>query len=157
MTPDEYIPSDESRHYEADTSHEPHYTDAHEGEEDRERGLIEWIENDLWGLPGLRKNIRFIAYCLFLVGVMIAWPYIYQGSLREITSLEKKLEDIRYKALFTSAALIEYERINTSRPRSTSTSSSSYPLPSPLISSSTRASILRPSLTNPHVYPPSYD
>ena len=101
MTPDEYIPSDESRHYEADTPHEPHYTDAHEGEEDRERGLIEWIE-----------NIRFIAYCLFLVGVMIAWPYIYQGSLREITSLEKKLEDIRYKALFTSAALIEYERIN---------------------------------------------
>ena len=43
---------------------------------------------------------------------MIAWPYVYQGSLREITSLEKKLEDIRYKALFTSAALIEYERIN---------------------------------------------
>ena len=55
MTPDEYIPSDESRHYEADTPHEPHYTDAHEGEEDRERGLIEWIENDLWGLPGLGR------------------------------------------------------------------------------------------------------
>ena len=48
----------------------------------------------------------------FSVFVMIAWPYIYQGSLREITTLEKKLEDIRYKALFTSAALIEYERIN---------------------------------------------
>lgn len=112
MTPDEYIPSDESTRYEADAPHASRYADAHEGEEERDRGLIEWIENDLWGLPGLRNNVRFIAYCLFLVGVMIAWPYFYQASLREITSLEKKLEDIRYKALFTSAALIEYERIN---------------------------------------------
>ena len=112
MTPDEYIPSDESTRYEADTSHASHYADAHEGEEERDRGLIEWIENDLWGLPGLRNNVRFIAYCLLLVGVMIAWPYFYQGSLREITSLEEKLKDIRYKSLYTSAALIEYERIN---------------------------------------------
>ncbi|ERJ71929.1 hypothetical protein HMPREF1556_01036 [Porphyromonas sp. oral taxon 278 str. W7784] len=81
-------------------------------EEEADRNLLEWIENDLWGLPVLRNNRRFILFCLFLGAIAIAWPYFYQGSLREITSLEEKLKDIRYKSLYTSAALIEYERIN---------------------------------------------
>ena len=111
MTPDEYIPTEEGDRYEAEAPQPPHF-DSHEGEEEHPRGIVEWIENDLWSVPWLWNNIRFIVYCFVLAAVMIAWPYFYQGSLREITSLEKKLEDIRYKALFTSAALIEYERIN---------------------------------------------
>lgn len=111
MTPDEYIPTEEGDRYEAEAPQPPHF-DPHEGEEEHPRGIVEWIENDLWSVPWLWNNIRFIVYCFVLAAVMIAWPYFYQGSLREITSLEKKLEDIRYKALFTSAALIEYERIN---------------------------------------------
>ena len=111
MTPDEYIPNEEPVRYE-DEAPRSQYLDPHESEEELERGFVESVENDLWNLPSLRNNRHFIAYCILLVGVMIGWPYIYQGSLREITSLEKKLEDIRYKALFTSAALIEYERIN---------------------------------------------
>lgn len=111
MTPDEYIPTEEPVRYE-DEAPQSQYLDPHESEEELERGFLESIEDDFWSLPWLWNNIRFIIYCLFLGFVMIAWPYIYQGSLREITTLEKKLEDIRYKALFTSAALIEYERIN---------------------------------------------
>ena len=110
MTPDEYIPNEEDDRYEAAPSQPPHF-DPHE-EEEHPRGIVEWIENDLWSWPWLRKNIVFLCYCVVLGGVMIGWPYLYQVSLRKITSLEKKLEDIRYKALFTSAALIEYERIN---------------------------------------------
>ena len=58
-------------------------------EEEADRNLLEWIENDLWGLPVLRNNRRFILFCLFLGAIAIAWPYFYQGSLREITSLEQ--------------------------------------------------------------------
>ena len=79
-------------------------------EEEADRNLLEWVENDLWGLPVLRNNRGFILFCLFLGAIAIAWPYFYQGSLREITSLEEKLKDIRYKSLYTSAALIEYEQ-----------------------------------------------
>lgn len=111
MTPDEYIPTEEPVRYE-DEAPRTQYLDPHESEEELERGFFESVENDLWGLPGLRNNWRFILYCVFLVVVMIGWPYLYKVSLSEITPLEKKLEDIRYKALFTSAALIEYERIN---------------------------------------------
>ena len=111
MTPDEYTPTEEPVRYE-DEAPRSQYLDPHESEEELERGFVESVENDLWNLPSLRNNRRFIVYCILLVGVMIGWPYYYKVSLREITSLEKKLEDIRYKALFTSAALIEYERIN---------------------------------------------
>lgn len=111
MIPDEYIPNEEPVRYE-DEAPRSQYLDPHESEEELERGFVESVENDLWNLPSLRNNRRFIVYCILLVGVMIGWPYYYKVSLREITSLEKKLEDIRYKALFTSAALIEYERIN---------------------------------------------
>lgn len=111
MTPNEYIPTEEPARYE-DEAPRTQYLDPHESEEELEHGFFESVEDDLWNLPSLRNNWRFIAYCVFLVVVMIGWPYLYKVSLREITPLEKKLEDIRYKALFTSAALIEYERIN---------------------------------------------
>ena len=38
--------------------------------------------------------------------------FSYMMNVREITALEQKLKDIRYKALFISAERIEYERIN---------------------------------------------
>ena len=41
----------------------------------------------------------------------IAWPYVYMINLREVTMMEQKLQDIRYKSLFISAERIEYERI----------------------------------------------
>ncbi len=112
MIPDQYIPTEETDHLE-DEAPRSQYLDPTESEEEEfDGGFLESIENNFWSLPWLWNNSRFILYCLSLAGVMVAWPYIYQGSLRKITTLEKKLEDIRYKALFTSAALIEYERIN---------------------------------------------
>lgn len=77
-----------------------------------ELGGLDLLERDLWSIDLLRRNWRFITYCLLLLIFAVVWPYVYNQSLSEITAMEDRLKDIRYRSLYTSAALIEYERIN---------------------------------------------
>ena len=125
MTPDEYIPNEEPVRYE-DEAPRSQYLDMHESEEELERGFVESVENDLWNLPSLRNNRRFIVYCILLVGVMIGWPYYYKVSLREITSLEKKLEDIRYKV-----EQYQLQLVPATQPPYLLVDSGQYPTPQP--------------------------
>ena len=85
-----------------------HSADTKEYDEDFFEG---WEEN-IWASPWLRRNGLFIGFITLCGLICIGWPYIYMMNVREITALEQKLKDIRYKALFISAERIEYERIN---------------------------------------------
>ena len=80
-------------------------------EEDEEHFLFEGWEEDFLNAPWLKRNWLFILFVITCGLVSIAWPYVYMINLREVTMMEQKLQDIRYKSLFISAERIEYERI----------------------------------------------
>ena len=93
---------------EAERTNPTHSAETKEYDEDFFEG---WEEN-IWASPWLRRNGLFIGFITLCGLICIGWPYVYMMNVREITALEQKLKDIRYKALFISAERIEYERIN---------------------------------------------
>lgn len=95
--------------------HQPDLAHAEEqGEEGSQGTLADFFdstEEDLLRQPWLRNHGWFILTCLVCFAVTIIWPYYCKQQLKEVSTLEKQITDIRYRSLITTAALIEYERI----------------------------------------------
>lgn len=73
--------------------------------------IINGIEEDVLNHPWLRSHIYLILTILLCLGAAVYWRYFCEGKLAEVSRLEKKITDMRYRSLITKAALIEYERV----------------------------------------------
>lgn len=110
-TPTPYTESEEVNHSLSDELPQGEPRMQSPEDEYEEQSLFEGWEEDFLNTPWLRRNWLFMVFVIICGLVSIAWPYVYVLNLREVTSLEMKLRDIRYKSLFISAERIEYERI----------------------------------------------
>lgn len=65
---------------------------------------------------GKRLLSRFGLFILFFFGInilSILWGYHFSALDKEVSTLESKREDIKYKSLFTTAELIGQERVSS--------------------------------------------
>ncbi|MDO4691252.1 MAG: FtsL-like putative cell division protein [Porphyromonadaceae bacterium] len=69
-----------------------------------------WLKSNRSRL--FRRFGIFGIYCIFLLGLSIMWGYQFSIMDKKVGRLERDLEDIRYKSLFTTAELIKHERIS---------------------------------------------
>lgn len=60
-----------------------------------------------------RHRIWFFAFMLVGFVLSMMWGYYFDNKRREIDQLEKRLEDIRYRYLFTTAELVRIQRISS--------------------------------------------
>lgn len=72
---------------------------------------LDSLEDNFLDQPWFRNYLGLIVTSLVCLAVVIIWPYYCKQQLKEVSTLEKQITDIRYRSLITTAALIEYERV----------------------------------------------
>lgn len=74
-------------------------------------GAGAWMQR--YGTAVMARFLKFGLFCLGLFLLSIMWGYHFSMTDKKASTLERRLEDLRYKSLFSTAELIKHEQISS--------------------------------------------